>query len=111
MEVARLLVSVFFYITACAMFAGIFIVRYRVELILAVPVIAGFFAYYLKLGFREDSPVQNPEQLYRERGFFLYSVLCALVFVLLMFTHIPQLYDIFLIEPINVAPLWTIGEP
>ena len=48
----------------CALFGGIFIVRYRIELILFVPVIAGLFAYYLKLGLKENSPAQNPESLY-----------------------------------------------
>jgi 4-hydroxybenzoate polyprenyltransferase len=59
----RLLVSMFFYATLCALMAGIFLVRYHVELILFVPVAAGFFAYYLKIGLQDDSPVQNPEKL------------------------------------------------
>src|SRR5262249_28556460 len=50
----RLLVSMFFYATACALFAGIFIVRYHVELILFVPVAAGLFAYYLKIGLKPN---------------------------------------------------------
>jgi hypothetical protein len=43
----RLLVSIMFYASACALFGGIFIVRYRLELILFVPLLAGFLAYYL----------------------------------------------------------------
>jgi decaprenyl-phosphate phosphoribosyltransferase len=38
----RLLVSMFFYAIMCALFMGVFIVRYHVELILFVPVAAGF---------------------------------------------------------------------
>ncbi len=105
----RLLVSILFYATTCALFAGIFIVRYRVELILFVPFCAGLFAYYLLLGFQPNSPAQSPEKLYRERGFLAYMILCTVVFVALMFTHIPALYDFFNVEPSKVDPLWTLG--
>jgi hypothetical protein len=32
------------------------------------------------------------------------------LFVLLMFTSIPQLYDVFNVEPTRAEPLWTIGS-
>jgi 4-hydroxybenzoate polyprenyltransferase len=105
----RLLVSILFYATTCALFAGIFIVRYHLELILFAPLAAGLFAYYLHIGMLPDSPVQNPEKLYRQRGFFAYMVLCTVAFVLLMFTSIPFIYDLFNVEPASVAPLWTLG--
>jgi 4-hydroxybenzoate polyprenyltransferase len=105
----RLLVSIMFYATACALFAGIFIVRYHLELILFAPLAAGMFAYYMKLGMLPDSPVQNPEKLYRQRGFFAYMVACTLAFVLLMFVSIPPLYELFNVEPALTEPLWTIG--
>jgi decaprenyl-phosphate phosphoribosyltransferase len=107
----RLLVSMFFYATACALFAGVFIVRYHVELILFAPVAAGVFAYYLKIGMQADSPVQNPEKLYRERGFFAYMLLATVLFVALMFTSIPSMYDLFNVEQSRTSPLWTLGEP
>jgi len=106
----RLLVSLFFYATACALFAGIFIVRYHVELILFVPVAAGLFAYYLNIGLQPNSPVQNPEQLYKQPFFLTYAFLSAAVFVLLMFTNIPAMYDWFNVAPSAVDPLWTIGR-
>ena len=105
----RLLVSVVFYATACALFAGIFIVRYHLELILFAPLAAGVFAYYMHLGMLPDSPVQNPEKLYKQRGFFVYMVASALTFVLLMFTSIPPLYDLFNVAPVLMDPLWTLG--
>jgi len=105
----RLLVSIVFYATTCALFAGIFIVRYHLELILFVPFAAGLFAFYLKLGLKDDSPTQNPEKLYREPGFVAYLVVCFAVFVLLMFTRIPVLYTLFNVEAAGTTPLWTIG--
>ncbi len=98
-----------FYATACALFAGIFIVRYHLELILCVPLAAGLFAYYLNVGLREDSPAQKPEKLYRERGFVAYVALCFVIFVLLMFTSVPALYSLFNVESAGTHPLWTVG--
>ena len=107
----RLLISLFFYATACAFFAGIFIVRYHLELILFTPLAAGLFAYYMKLGLQPDSPAQNPEQLYRQPGFVAYLVACLLIFVLMMFTHIPAMYDLFNVDSSGVSPLWTLEGP
>ena len=105
----RLLVSILFYASACALFGGIFIVRYRLELILFVPLLAGFMAYYFKIGMQPDSAAQHPERLHHERGFVLYTAACLAAFVLLMFTSIPALYQWFRVEPANITPLWTIG--
>ena len=105
----RLLISLFFYATTCALFAGVFMVRYHLELILFAPLAAGLFAYYMKIGLQPDSPVQNPEKLYKERGFFAYMIVCTLAFVLLMFTRIPGLYSLFNVDASTVSPLWTLG--
>jgi decaprenyl-phosphate phosphoribosyltransferase len=105
----RLLVSVVFYATACALFAGIFIVRYHLELILFTPLAAGLFAQYLKLGLMADSPTQHPERLYKHRGFVLYLVTCFCVFIALMFIEIPALYDWFNVEPSTTRALWRLG--
>ncbi|HEX7778287.1 MAG TPA: UbiA family prenyltransferase [Vicinamibacterales bacterium] len=105
----RLLISLVFYATTCALFAGIFIVRYHLELILFAPVGAGIFAYYMKIGLLPDSPVQNPEKLYRQRGFLAYMVFATLLFILLMFVSIPGLYDLFNVDPAKMEPLWTLG--
>lgn len=103
----KLLLSLFFYSTGCSFFFAIFIIRYHLELILSAPLIAGFFAYYVKVMFRPDSPVQNPEKLYREFGFISYAVLSVIVFVFLLYTSIPALYDLFNISPSKMAPLWV----
>jgi 4-hydroxybenzoate polyprenyltransferase len=106
---SRLLVSILFYATSCALFAGIFIVRYHLELILFTPFVAGLFAYYLTIGLEPDSAAQRPEHLYKNHGFVLYLVICLIVFVLLMFTQIPLLYDLFNVEPSATEPLWRLG--
>lgn len=106
----RLLVSIVFYLVACGLFSGIFLVRYRLELILCAPAVAGFFAYYTKLGLQPDSPVQAPEKLYRDRGFVAYACVTTALFVALMFTEIPLLYTLFNVDPARFDPLWRIGS-
>ena len=54
--------------------------------------------------------MQNPEKLYRQKGFFAYMVLCTVMFAFLMFTSVPALYELFNVEPANVSPLWTLGR-
>jgi decaprenyl-phosphate phosphoribosyltransferase len=108
--VERLLVGIVFYATVSALFAGIFIVRYRLELILAVPLLAGLFAFYLRMGFKPDSAAEHPERLHRESGLILYLATCLAVVIVLMLTDLPFLYRWFRVEPIAVSPLWTIGR-
>ena len=102
----RLLTSILFYVTASALFGGIFIVRHRVELILFVPVVAGFFAYYFSIALKQNSPVQYPEQLYRERFLMLYLAVSFVVFFTLMIVPIPYLYSIFDIP--RETALWNV---
>lgn len=104
----RLMVSLFFYAVMAALFTGVFIVRYKLELILALPLVGGFFAYYMRIGLRPDSPVQNPERLHRERGFMVYALMCVGVGLVLMLSHIPVLYDLFNVQPAQNPPLWTL---
>lgn len=102
----KLLISIFYYAVACSFFLGIFIVKYHLELILSVPLLVGLFAYYLKVGFRENSPVQHPEKLYKEIDLMCYLGGTTLVFVLLLFVEIPSLYQLFKVVSYNIKPLW-----
>jgi decaprenyl-phosphate phosphoribosyltransferase len=92
---SRLLVSIMFYASTAMLFFGAFIVRYRLELILSFPLVALFMAMYLQLAFRPDSPVENPEKLYRERGLMLVLVACAVVMTVLLLVDLPFLDDWF----------------
>ena len=71
------------------------------------PFLAGFFAYYVKLSLKPNSSVQTPEKLYREYGFVVYACALLILFLLLIFSHIPFLYDIFNVVPYKLSPLWT----
>ncbi len=90
-----LLTSVLFYAAASMLFFGAFIMRYRMEMIFAFPFIALLMAAYFKLAFRHDSPVQNPEKLYREPRLMVLLTLCSTVLVITSFVRFPWLAQIF----------------
>jgi 4-hydroxybenzoate polyprenyltransferase len=91
----RLLTSIIYYVAAFGLFFGIFLIRYRPELILSIPLIAGVIAWYINLGFHQDSPVQYPEKLYRDKGLMILLVVCTIVMTALMFIDLPWLHELF----------------
>jgi decaprenyl-phosphate phosphoribosyltransferase len=91
----RLLVSIVFYGSTAMLLFGAFTVRYRLELILAFPLIALIMAMYLNLAFEPGSPVEHPEKLYRERGLMVAVVACSVLMLVLLFVDVPWLADFF----------------
>lgn len=80
-----LLVSAFYYGMSSVLFVGIFLIKYRLELILFMPFFIGLFCYYVHIAYKKDSAVQKPEKLFREKGLMLYcAALCVLFFVLML---------------------------
>lgn len=86
-----LLVSAFFYALTSAFFLGVFLIKYRVEFLLAMPFLAMLFTWYLKIGMRADSVTQKPEHLYKERTFALYVTVLGLLVTVLFMTDMPWL--------------------
>ena len=87
-----LLISMFFYALTSAFFLGIFLVKNRIELLLSFPFFALLFAWYLRIGLLDDSPVQGSEKLYTRKWFMLYVLLFSLLLIVLMFVDIPWLH-------------------
>jgi decaprenyl-phosphate phosphoribosyltransferase len=90
-----LLVSVLFYAATSMLFFGAFIMRYRIEMIFAFPFIALLMAVYFNLSFTRDSPVQNPEKLWREPRLMALVGACCTVLVITSFVHFPWLVQMF----------------
>jgi 4-hydroxybenzoate polyprenyltransferase len=91
----RLIVSIMFYGSAAMLFLGAFVMRYRLELILAFPLVALVMAIYLDLSFKKDSAVQRPEGLYREPKLMAAVIVCTIVMAALMLVDIPVMQRIF----------------
>lgn len=90
-EESLLLSSVFYAITA-SLLIGVFMIKYRVELVLTFPLLAILFVWYLRVGLKPDSAAQHPERLYRERGLFFFVLLLGGLMVMLLFVDIPWLH-------------------
>lgn len=91
----NLLVSIMFYAATSMLFFGAFVMRYRLELILAFPLIAFIMAMYLNLAFKEDGVAQAPEKLWRETPLMAASFICLVVMVTLMNISLPGFTSIF----------------
>jgi decaprenyl-phosphate phosphoribosyltransferase len=86
-----LLLSAFFYALTAAFFLGIFLIKYRIEFILAIPFLATLFVWYLWIGMQTNSVTQNPEKLYREKRFIVYVLFVAALVFALSIVKIPWL--------------------
>ena len=96
-----LLCSSMFYAFCSTFCMGIFLIKYRLEYVLAMPFLFLLFVYYLYLAFKEDSAVQKPEKLYKEKKLMAFVLLIVLIFVILTVVDIPALklfQEPFLIE-------------
>lgn len=87
----RMLVAIMFYSSAAMLFLGAFAMRYRLELILAFPLIALVMAVYLSVAFKKGSAAQRPEHLYREPLLMFIVTACAVTMAILMVVDIPPL--------------------
>lgn len=87
-----LLGSSFFYALCATFFIGIFLVKYRIEYLIAMPVLFLLFVYYLMLAYKEDSAVQKPEKLYKEKKLLALVVLFVIMLVILTLIEIPAIH-------------------
>lgn len=92
-----LLLSAFFYALSASFFLAIFLVKYRVEFLIAFPLISVLFTWYLAIALKRESAAQHPEKLYQEWRFLLFVGILALVMGLLFFIDLPWL-EVFLRE-------------
>ncbi len=86
---ATLLCSSFFYALCATFLIGIFLLKYRIEYIVAIPVLFYLFCYYLYIAHKPDSAAQKPEKLFREKKLMLLVGILILLFAVLTFVDIP----------------------
>ncbi|MDE0838062.1 MAG: UbiA prenyltransferase family protein [Kiritimatiellae bacterium] len=91
----KLIESIMFYASLFAMMSGIFITRYRIELVLATPVVAFAMAYYMHLSFKPNSAVQHPELLFKERKLMAIVGVAFVVCTLLLFVDLQGFSALF----------------
>ena len=84
-----LLGSSFFYALCATFCMGIFMIKYRVEYVVSMPVLFWLFVHYLMMSYKKDSAVQKPEKLYREKKLLGIAAVFVLALVLLTWIDIP----------------------
>jgi 4-hydroxybenzoate polyprenyltransferase len=86
-----LTISCFVYALFAVFFLAVFLIKYRIEYLLTVPIVIALFAYYMIIAMRAESSAQRPEKLFRERGLIALTVLLSAAFLITSFVHIPVL--------------------
>ncbi|MGN0845521.1 MAG: UbiA prenyltransferase family protein [Kiritimatiellia bacterium] len=100
---SSLMVSAFCYALAALFFIGIFLVKYRVELVFSIPFLIALFGKYISLAYQDDSAAQKPEKLYREKGLMALSLAFGIALVLGFCIDFPSL-DIFVSDRLIQIP-------
>jgi len=86
-----LAVSCLVYALCSVFFLAIFLIKYRIEYLLTVPIIIALFAKYFALSMEAGSSAQKPEKLFNERHLIVLVALLAVIFFVATFINIPQL--------------------
>lgn len=86
-----LLLSSVLYALLASFFLAVFLIKYRVEYLLAVPLFAWLFVVYLDLGLEPDSVAQAPERLFRSRRLMVAAALLIAALALLTWIDLPWL--------------------
>ncbi|MCR5652079.1 MAG: UbiA prenyltransferase family protein [Lachnospiraceae bacterium] len=86
-----LLCSSMFYAFCSTFCMGIFLIKYRLEYVLVMPFLFLLFVYYLYIAFKDDSAVQKPEKLYKEKKLMVFVGVIVLIVVILTVVDIPGL--------------------
>ena len=97
-----LTVSCFTYALFGIFFLAVFLIKYRTEYLVMVPIIIALFAYYMAMAARPESFAQNPEKLFRERGLIALVLLLAVTFLLMTWIDVPVLESLALQKYISV---------
>jgi len=101
---SRLVVSIFLYAQLAAFFLAVFLIKYRIEYLLTLPVFALWFASYIRIGLKTDSSAQAPERLFREPLLFALSIVLVVLLLLLTWIDLPILDELTTPHFIRVLP-------
>ena len=84
----------FFFALCTVFFLGVFLIKYKIELLIFVPFLAGLFCWYFHISLKADSAAQKPEKLYREKAMMLYVLFLVILFSACMLIDIPLLHPL-----------------
>jgi decaprenyl-phosphate phosphoribosyltransferase len=86
----KLLISMIVYISIFSTFFGVLAEKYKMELLITLPLVSGFIGWFFHLAFQEDS-VEEPEEIIRHRSFLIYTLVVVVVCIAVAILNIPVL--------------------
>lgn len=87
----KLMASCFGYALLSVSLFSVFLIKYRIEYVLALPFLALLFSIYLAMSMRGGSTAQAPERLFSERRLMVGVGVLVIVLIGLTFVDIPAL--------------------
>jgi 4-hydroxybenzoate polyprenyltransferase len=89
-----LTISCFVYALLAVFFLAIFLIKYRVEYLILLPIVVALFAKYLGIAMAPGSSAQKPEKLYREGSLVALLVLLVSAFLFSTLVDVPILHGL-----------------
>ncbi len=89
-----LLASSLFYALISTFCLGVFMIKYRIEYLVATPWMFILFAYYLSMSLDNDSAVQKPEKLYKEKKLMLLVLIFVVIILICSFVDMEFLHEL-----------------
>lgn len=89
-----LLASSLFYALISTFCLGVFMIKYRIEYLVATPWLFVLFAYYLSMALDNDSAVQKPEKLYKEKKLMLLVLIFVVIVLICSFVDMGFLHKL-----------------
>lgn len=89
-----LLASSLFYALISTFCLGVFMIKYRIEYLIATPWLFVLFAYYLSMSLDNDSAVQKPEKLYKEKKLMLLVLIFVVIVLICSFVDMGFLHKL-----------------
>ncbi|MEM1420157.1 MAG: UbiA family prenyltransferase [Pseudomonadota bacterium] len=90
----KLSVANLVYALCCAFFLAIFLIKYRIELVLLFPCVVALFGAYYSLALQPGSVARKPENLYKTPSLVILAGLTGLVFIFAILVDMPQLEEL-----------------
>ena len=76
----------------------VFITKYKIELILILPLISFLFSFYGSESLKKTSHIDTPEKLYKNKKLLFISLITAILFISLFFVEIDFLKELIEIK-------------
>lgn len=82
----HLLMAMISALAACYFMLGFLCFKYSVDIVIVLPLLIGWIAWFFMLAFEENTIVKDPERIFEKKGFLFYSLLTGALFIYFFFS-------------------------